>query len=276
MNRNASVKKENTIRKLRISLSVVVPAFCLFVAYHYYNKVNTPATLATTSTSVQPAESKAVTTSAPLTTSGEKKSEATLLTANKTTSAEKKALVENVPAVSATTTEVKTVAAEDESAFATRPVTSLKDKSATKTNTPDKITVLKYVIPVDKSVTTEPNVSEQVAVSDRVQDPAVAVNTESSAEKAVFVPNAFTPNGDGLNDLFLPTASEEPREYKLSIFDRNGNLVFYTDNFKTGWDGKVTRGGAETVREDVYMWRIELKNVKGEKEHLMGSLTLLK
>ena len=90
------------------------------------------------------------------------------------------------------------------------------------------------------------------------------------------MPNAFTPNGDGLNDQFIPQSAENLKEYKLYIFDRSGNTVFYSDELHRGWDGRSIVNGSEVIREDIYMWRIELKNSKGEKEHLMGYLNLIK
>jgi gliding motility-associated-like protein len=100
--------------------------------------------------------------------------------------------------------------------------------------------------------------------------------TTVKTENTIYMPNAFTPNGDGLNDVFLPQTAETPSEYKLSVFDRSGNLVFYSDDIQKGWDGRINKNGLEDVKEDVYIWRIEMKTAKGEKRHLMGSVTLLK
>src|SRR2546430_16437167 len=75
-------------------------------------------------------------------------------------------------------------------------------------------------------------------------------------ESIVYVPNAFTPNGDGLNDVFLPKATEELEEYKLYVIDCRGNTVFFSDDFNKGWDGKIQVNGIETVKEDAYLWRM--------------------
>jgi gliding motility-associated-like protein len=53
-----------------------------------------------------------------------------------------------------------------------------------------------------------------------------------------YIPTAFTPNGDGLNDAFKPIIGGNPRSYHFNIYDRWGKLVFTTTNFKTGWDGR--------------------------------------
>lgn len=112
------------------------------------------------------------------------------------------------------------------------------------------------------------------SVKTDIAEPAKVENKES----VIYMPNAFTPNGDGLNDVFLPQTAENitVKEYKLSIYDRSGKLVFYSEEIQKGWDGRSQDNGAEITKEDVYMWRIEMKNAKGEKEHLMGSITLLR
>lgn len=112
------------------------------------------------------------------------------------------------------------------------------------------------------------------SVKTDVAEPAKVENKES----VIYMPNAFTPNGDGLNDVFLPQTAENitVKEYKLSIYDRSGKLVFYSEEILKGWDGRSQDNGTEITKEDVYMWRIEMKNAKGEKEHLMGSITLLR
>ena len=52
------------------------------------------------------------------------------------------------------------------------------------------------------------------------------------------VPNSFTPNGDGLNDVFLPIFNAESgvKEYKFEVYNRWGQLVFETGDLTTGWD----------------------------------------
>ncbi|HEY9114215.1 MAG TPA: T9SS type B sorting domain-containing protein [Bacteroidales bacterium] len=54
----------------------------------------------------------------------------------------------------------------------------------------------------------------------------------------LLIPNAFTPNGDGINDEFKPVFKERPFSYKLIIFDRNAQLLFQTTSVDEGWNGK--------------------------------------
>ncbi|MEO6883828.1 MAG: PKD domain-containing protein [Bacteroidia bacterium] len=91
-----------------------------------------------------------------------------------------------------------------------------------------------------------------------------------------YVPNAFTPNGDGLNDVFQPTGSYlNMNSYDLSIFDRWGNLIFHTNNFYQGWDGRAN-GGKVIAQEDVYAWKISIKDFKGNGHLYLGHVSLLK
>ena len=91
----------------------------------------------------------------------------------------------------------------------------------------------------------------------------------------IYVPNAFSPNDDGTNDIFY-AKGEGIKEFKMYIFDRWGNQVFFSDDISKGWDGRFLNKTGEMVLEDVYVWKIELKNYKGEPRLLKGTVSLLK
>ena len=69
----------------------------------------------------------------------------------------------------------------------------------------------------------------------------------------IFVPNAFSPNDDGLNDLFFAVSASPVSEFTFMIFDRWGELVFSAENILQTWDG--TSNG-QKVSNDVYVWRM--------------------
>ncbi|HTF02833.1 MAG TPA: gliding motility-associated C-terminal domain-containing protein, partial [Bacteroidia bacterium] len=69
----------------------------------------------------------------------------------------------------------------------------------------------------------------------------------------VFVPNAITPNGSGLNDLFYPVFACGVSDYRLLVFDRWGNLLWESHDPAAGWNGTY-KGNA--CQEDVYVYRI--------------------
>ncbi|MBR4136609.1 MAG: choice-of-anchor L domain-containing protein [Bacteroidales bacterium] len=69
---------------------------------------------------------------------------------------------------------------------------------------------------------------------------------------ALWVPNAFTPNNDGNNEIFLPVVNEVAY-YQLEIYNRTGELFFVTNSTLQGWDGTVN---GKNVQTGVYVWRI--------------------
>ncbi|MBI2271674.1 MAG: PKD domain-containing protein [Bacteroidetes bacterium] len=91
-----------------------------------------------------------------------------------------------------------------------------------------------------------------------------------------YVPNAFTPNGDGNNDAFFPKGFMiNPECYKMMIFDRWGNLIFETEDLNVGWDGRAN-GGKLVAQQDVYVWKIQTCNFKKERKFYVGHVTLVK
>ncbi len=89
----------------------------------------------------------------------------------------------------------------------------------------------------------------------------------------VYIPNAFTPNGDGRNDLLIPVygGDAEIKSYKLSVFNRWGEEVFYSDHIAYGWNG--THKGA-IVQSGVYSYKIYF-NIKGENYQKIGHVSVL-
>jgi len=75
----------------------------------------------------------------------------------------------------------------------------------------------------------------------------------------IYIPNTFTPNGDGVNDVFIPSLSGvSENEFSFMIFDRWGLLLLDTDNLSNArWDGTY-KGMA--VNEDTYVWKIYAKD----------------
>ncbi len=99
-------------------------------------------------------------------------------------------------------------------------------------------------------------------------------NVRVEFETTVYLPNTFSPDGDGLNDLFMPQFEGVKREgFNLYIFNRWGGLVYQTDNFNNPWDGKTNGNPA---KDGVYLYLIKYKNFNGEDKKIRGSVTLLK
>ncbi|MEO8583671.1 MAG: gliding motility-associated C-terminal domain-containing protein [Flavitalea sp.] len=88
----------------------------------------------------------------------------------------------------------------------------------------------------------------------------------------VRLPNAFTPNGDGVNDFFGP-AGKVPAEYKMQIFNRNGEIVFKSSSINNRWDGRF-KGMVQSSGAFVYM--IQYKNILNQSEIKKGTLLLIR
>lgn len=94
---------------------------------------------------------------------------------------------------------------------------------------------------------------------------------------AVFIPNAFTPDDNGLNDLWSPTGTGVAAEpYEVSVFDRWGRMVFHSTTWGEGWNGKVNNVGQfEQATMGVYSYRINLFDLNGNKHSYRGSVIVL-
>jgi len=96
---------------------------------------------------------------------------------------------------------------------------------------------------------------------------------------SIYVPNAFSPNNDGINDELKPFVKSilEFNYYQFKVFNRWGNIVFSTDNSEKGWDGKI--GNKEVEMTGIYVWSLEyeLKNGTGNKKFIKsGEVTLIR
>jgi gliding motility-associated-like protein len=100
------------------------------------------------------------------------------------------------------------------------------------------------------------------------------INIKVLASCKVYMPTAFTPNGDNVNDLLSGLNTDLATEYKMEVFDRLGQRVFYTINPLQGWDGKY-KGQLSPV--GTYVWKLQFKehNAK-ELLHLKGTCVLLR
>lgn len=93
-------------------------------------------------------------------------------------------------------------------------------------------------------------------------------------EFTFYVPNAFTPNGNGINDFFSGQGINI-KAFSMMIFDRWGNLIFKSEDIDDQWDGKAN-GGQEIAEEDVYVYVIDIVDIFGNEHRYMGHVTLIK
>ncbi|MDR1153893.1 MAG: gliding motility-associated C-terminal domain-containing protein [Bacteroidales bacterium] len=109
-----------------------------------------------------------------------------------------------------------------------------------------------------------PNASDRQAISN-----SVCIQPESE----IFIPQAFTPNGDGQNDEYKPFFSYPPQEYILCVYDHNGAKVYQTEDVNAGWDGRLKNG--RPAGEGVYAYYLKFRTARGWSIEKKGTFNLI-
>ena len=93
----------------------------------------------------------------------------------------------------------------------------------------------------------------------------------------IFVPNSFTPNNDGINDVFFVTGTDiDPDRFELQVFSRWGDKVFETTDMEVVWDGDVHNGDYYT-QNDIYTWKLIVYSLTtAERLDLSGSIMIMR
>lgn len=87
------------------------------------------------------------------------------------------------------------------------------------------------------------------------------------------IPNAFSPNGDGLNDIFKPIIGAIVTAYQFTIYNRWGQVVFSTSNLYQGWDGTM---GGKPQNSGVFVWTCKYKTDAGVERLERGTVMLIR
>jgi len=92
----------------------------------------------------------------------------------------------------------------------------------------------------------------------------------------LYIPKAFTPNGNGNNETFTINAfGIVESDFELLIFDRWGNQLFKTTDMQEGWNGTKNNKG-EKMQVDVYVYRLQYKDIIGKRHSASGHVALLR
>ncbi len=92
-------------------------------------------------------------------------------------------------------------------------------------------------------------------------------------EITAYVPNAFTPNGDGVDDVFIPIYAGVTGLMEFSVYDRWGNKVFTTTDRNEGWDGTYKGQQSEI---GAYVWMMRVRDLTGAEWLKKGDVTLIR
>ena len=89
----------------------------------------------------------------------------------------------------------------------------------------------------------------------------------------IMIPNAFTPNGDGKNDIFMPLVPAPLAGYRLQIWNRWGMLVYETTTHNKGWDGTLA---GQPQPAGTYVYKINYKTPIGQGKQQAGTLVMIR
>ena len=145
-------------------------------------------------------------------------------------------------------------------AYLWSPSTGLDDPTATSPNATPKVTTTYFVDVVDPWGCTWRD-SVTIWVLDVICD-----------EPYIYVPNAFTPNGDGHNDV-LYAESNVAYDVDFKIYDRWGELVFETTNLSNGWDGTFN---GKDVDPGVFVYHLVITCYNKEVFRKKGNITVIR
>lgn len=142
-------------------------------------------------------------------------------------------------------------------------------------------TLVGAAVKVDKNLTYEPDptsIDPDVTTKFRIRAEATnrqnsySNETEYSQKLLIFIPDAFTPNQDNINDEFL-IKGVAIKDYIIRITDRLGRAVYESTDYKAGWDGTY---GGEVVDAGVYLYEIRAKDFKGEIVRKSGKVLVMR
>ena len=88
-----------------------------------------------------------------------------------------------------------------------------------------------------------------------------------------FVPNAFTPNNDGLNDELYVKANFKPSTFEIAIYNRRGELVYYSRDMERGWDGNWK---GDELPGEIYTYVIKYTDPDGKLLSRKGQVILIR
>jgi gliding motility-associated-like protein len=133
--------------------------------------------------------------------------------------------------------------------------------------------VFQFDSPMEYTITISPSGNTNCPVIDTLFVDLIAGRPSPAQPSDIFVPNAWTPNGDGHNDLLRPICIRIQEIKFFRIFNRWGQLMFETKTITDGWNG-IYKGRPQVM--DVYTWTLEAIGMDGAYYRKSGNSVLLR
>ena len=131
-------------------------------------------------------------------------------------------------------------------------------------------------LPIHNYTDTGVFVVKQIVATDKGCLDSIEHTVRINPEVAIYIPNTFTPNLDEKNDSFFPKGEGFTDDgYTFLIFDRWGNEIFESHDLSNTWDGTIQKTG-EHAKQDVYVYYIELTDIRNKRHSFRGNVNLIR
>ena len=100
-----------------------------------------------------------------------------------------------------------------------------------------------------------------------------SIGVFKDCEFPIYMPNAFTPNGDRLNDVYRVPVTNENRLIRFAIYNRWGKVVFQTTNINDGWDGNIN---SIPQQQGIYVYYLQMESIVGKRINQKGTFMLIR
>jgi gliding motility-associated-like protein len=114
----------------------------------------------------------------------------------------------------------------------------------------------------------------QITINDFGCNDTTQHTVRVNPQPALYIPNAFSPGEDRLNDVFIPVGNNIS-DFNMSIFDRWGKEIFKTNSMDNGWDGRI-KGSQEMVTEGAYIYKIYTKDALQISRSYVGNVFVIR
>jgi gliding motility-associated-like protein len=137
----------------------------------------------------------------------------------------------------------------------------------------DKYTWMSDYLTTSSSYTARDTGIYTVTVSNVCGTKTDSIHIYDQCDFPIYMPNAFTPNGDRLNDVFRVPPVNLNRLIQFTIYNRWGKIVFQTNNINKGWDGNVNY---IPQQPGIYIYYLQMESLIGKAINQKGTFTLIR